>query len=195
MQQRRKKVPGDPELIAHPQNGLLCGDCVAQGLQTPQVVTPSGVTCKFGHGGAEGVGATPVPDWVNNHEDPDPDDAPSGPAGDKFRQEFRSGLRQGDLADAPELGDRGWRDPEFKVRAGDTLTVKFDGANLQIAPYSSVSLDSAIYSRKLEEGDDPEVEFDRIYAYLKRKLMAVAVTKLSEFADEHRKARERAGTR
>lgn len=81
----------------------------------------------------------------------------------------------------------------FAAREGDTLTVKYDGAKLQIAPYTTVDVDSAIYSRHLRPGDDPEEEFERVYAYLERKCIEKARKKLAAFADELHAAKERAG--
>jgi hypothetical protein len=50
------QAPPDTAIIkAWPKNGLLCSVCYAQGISEPQVQTPSGDTCKFGHGGAAGV--------------------------------------------------------------------------------------------------------------------------------------------
>ena len=83
-------------------------------------------------------------------------------------------------------------DAPFRVRKGDTMTVKFDGANLQIAKFSSVRLDSAIYSRQLRLGEDPDQAFDEIYGYLRRKCLAVAVTKLQDFSEELAKAKRTA---
>jgi hypothetical protein len=46
--------PFGQKLVRNEPNGLLCSDC-----GEPQVNTPSGPSCKFGHGGADGV--KPVP--------------------------------------------------------------------------------------------------------------------------------------
>lgn len=40
-------------LTALPETGTLCSECASIGLEVPQVESPSGVTCKFGHGGAD----------------------------------------------------------------------------------------------------------------------------------------------
>lgn len=210
MQQRRKKIAsGESEVVRNPSTGTYCEVCFGQGLREFQVMSPSGITCKFGHGGA---GSLNPADYGEPNGDPTefsfPPTTSAGSrhsARESFKEDFQRSLREGhpaEYATDAEVRGRLVGDPaeaaaeeEFEIRAGDTLTIKFDGANLQIAPYSSVSLDSAIYSRKLEEGDDPEAEFDRIYAYLKRKCLGAAVSKLNDFADEHRKARERAGTR
>lgn len=79
----------------------------------------------------------------------------------------------------------------FEAREGDTLDVTFAGAVLQIAPYSTVTLDSATYHRVLREGEDPAEVYEAVYGYLRRKCIDKARAKLSDFADEHRKARER----
>jgi hypothetical protein len=44
-----------PVMTRNPPTGLFCGPCAAQGMREPQVQTPSGPTCKYGHGGADGV--------------------------------------------------------------------------------------------------------------------------------------------
>ena len=73
---------------------------------------------------------------------------------------------------------------DFVVREGDRLTVIYNAAKLQIAPFSSVELDSGIYSRSLEPGDDPVEQWDRIYAYLRDKVLEGARSKLKTFATE-----------
>jgi len=86
------------------------------------------------------------------------------------------------------------REPwDFEVREGDTLTIKFDGANLQIASFSSVKLDSAIYSRQLRPGEDPAEVFDQVHSYLRRKCLEVARAKLQDFARELAAAKKTAG--
>lgn len=40
---------------ACPKNGLMCPECRKAGLEEPQVDSPGGTTCKFGHGGVVGV--------------------------------------------------------------------------------------------------------------------------------------------
>ncbi len=97
--------------------------------------------------------------------------------------------------DDPELsaGCRGFPTEDFNVREGDTLTIKWDGANLQIAPYSTVKLDSAIYSRQLLPGEDPVVAFREIHGYLRRECLKVARVKLREFAKELASAKKIAG--
>ncbi len=72
------------------------------------------------------------------------------------------------------------------------MTVKFDGASLSIASYSSVKLDSAIYSRQLREGEDPEEAFDQIYGYLRKKCLDVAREKLRDLSEELAAAKRRA---
>jgi len=88
------------------------------------------------------------------------------------------------------------RPPEgFEVREGDRLTVMYHGAKLSIAPYSSVDLDGAIYSRTLQPGDDAAAEFDRIHTYLRDRCLRESRAKLNTFADELRRAKERAGSK
>lgn len=80
----------------------------------------------------------------------------------------------------------------FTARAGDVLVVHYTGAKLQIAPYTTVEVDSATYTRTLEEGDDPAVEFDRVYAFVRDQTIKRAKAKLNTFADELAKAKKRA---
>ena len=108
------------------------------------------------------------------------------------------------LTEGPQEGDPEGYDPElsaecrgfptedFQVREGDTLTIKWDGANLQIAPFSTVRLDSAIYSRQLRPGEDPIAAFREIHGYLRRECLAVARVKLREFAEELASAKKTA---
>jgi hypothetical protein len=74
--------------------------------------------------------------------------------------------------------------PGFVPREGDRLTVCYTGAKLQIAPFSTVELDSGIYSRILEVGDDPVEQWDRVYAYLRDKTLEGARAKLSMYVAE-----------
>lgn len=39
-------------IVANPGTGTFCAMCHALGMREPQVMTPSGPICKFGHGGA-----------------------------------------------------------------------------------------------------------------------------------------------
>ena len=85
-------------------------------------------------------------------------------------------------------------DPGFEVREGDRLTVMYHGAKLQIAAYNSVELDGGIYSRTLVPGDDPEEQWDRIYAYLERKALERAREKLRKFSEQLHRARNNVET-
>lgn len=82
-------------------------------------------------------------------------------------------------------------EPDFIVRTGDKLTVMYNGVKLGIAPFSTVELDGSIYSRMLEEGDDPVEQWDKIYNYLKGQCLKVAREKLRIFSDELRAAKQR----
>jgi hypothetical protein len=82
-------------------------------------------------------------------------------------------------------------EPGFEVRDGDKLTVMYGGVKLGIAPYSTVELDSSIYSRILEPGDDPVEQWDKIYLYLKEQCLKVAREKLKTFSEELRAAKQR----
>lgn len=70
----------------------------------------------------------------------------------------------------------------FRPRDGDRLTVTFAGAKLSIAPYTTVELDSGIYSRTLEAGDDPTEQWDRIYEFLKNSATKAAKAKIAATA-------------
>lgn len=51
---------GGPDIVFQdlPENGLYCSECNKRGAAIKQVVSPAGVTCQYGHGGAEGVELT-----------------------------------------------------------------------------------------------------------------------------------------
>lgn len=83
-------------------------------------------------------------------------------------------------------------DDEFTAREGDVLSVNYAGVKLQIAPFSTVELDSAIYTRRLKPGEDPEVEFAKIHAFLAKQCQTRAREKLATFAGELSKAKRRA---
>lgn len=58
----------------------------------------------------------------------------------------------------------------FRVREGDTLFVSFPEVKFPIpgVPYSSLSVGNISYTRALKPGDNVQVEYDRIYDFLKR---------------------------
>lgn len=89
-----------------------------------------------------------------------------------------------EIKERPEAG--------FEVREGDRLTVLYNGAKLSIAPYNTVDLDGAIYSRTLKPGDDAGEQWDLTYAFLEKRCLRVARPKLAMFADELAKAKKRA---
>lgn len=79
----------------------------------------------------------------------------------------------------------------FDVRPGDRLTVTYAGAKLCIGRYSTVDLDSAVYSRTLEPGDDPVEQWDLIYEYLRNNAIKNAKEKLHMFVEELTEVRKR----
>ena len=174
MQRRRKKVT-DREaadrvpLEELPKLDTYCGVCLAQGLREVQRQSPGGAVCKFGHGGADGVPIVEAEEVRARHEAADD-------------EQFRARARDGSALSAAG----------FVARGGDTLTVHFGGASLQIVQYNNVELDSATYVRRLEPGDDPAAEFARVYAYLRGQCLDRARAKLRDYADELRGARRRA---
>jgi len=155
--QRRRKVPhtSNEPIEALPVLDTYCGACLAQGIREFQRESDGGPTCKFGHGGADGIPAT----------------------------EVAGGAREA----PPDLGEAG-----FVAREGDALVVNYSGAKLQIAPYTTVEIDSAIYTRRLEPGDDPVAEFERVYTFVQNQCIKRARAKLATFADELAKAKKRA---
>ena len=55
MQKRTRKRVTPTTLDECPPNGMDCAACFEVGMREPQVESPAGPTCKFGHGGAEGI--------------------------------------------------------------------------------------------------------------------------------------------
>jgi DNA polymerase III gamma/tau subunit len=55
MNTRRTLISDTPAVVRNKPNGLWCSACLQTGLEEPQVDSPSGPTCKFGHGGADGI--------------------------------------------------------------------------------------------------------------------------------------------
>lgn len=148
----------------------------------PQARCPAGPVCARGHGGANTLDETDRPLLKREAEmartrrkkstptEPEPEPKPEG------RDVTREDLD----------------DPGFEVREGDRLTVVYGGVKLQIAPYSSVEIDSAYYSRTLEPGDDPHEQFDRIRAFLNKKTTEKAREKLALYAGELAAAKRKA---
>lgn len=165
--QRRRKVPhtSNVPIEALPVLDTYCGTCLAQGIREFQRESDGGPTCKFGHGGADGI---PVAEVA----------AAAARAEDAKRQALESKPKPSEAT--------------FQVREGDSLVVNYSGAKLQIAPYTTVEIDSAIYTRRLEPGDDPAEEFERVYAFVRDQCIKRARAKLATFADELAKAKKRA---
>lgn len=170
MERRRIRKPHENEntpIEALPLLGTYCSVCLEQGLREIQRQSDGGPTCKFGHGGAEGVDMEKV--------------SRDSIAAEKAKtEEVRA------RASAPEDS------AGFVAREGDVLVVHYTGAKLQIAPYTTVEVDSAIYTRRLEPGDDPKVEFDRVYNFVRNQCINRARAKLATFSDELAKAKKRA---
>lgn len=55
MQKRTRKRTTPTTFEECPPTGMDCATCFETGIRTPQVMSPHGATCKFGHGGAEGI--------------------------------------------------------------------------------------------------------------------------------------------
>jgi len=114
------------------------------------------------------------------------------------RRKIKSGEGQKPQPAGPPLEPDPWGlrgdDDVVAVRKGDRLSITFTGAKVQIAPYTTVEIDSATYERTLEPGDDLEHEWRRCYGYLKRHALAEARLKLAAFADEVATAKRRAGS-
>lgn len=155
------------------EHGRTCG--------LPQFRCPSGSVCADSHGGADTL-PTKLRHKSYLREEAEmartrrkktaPDDAPE-PEG---REVTRTDLD----------------DPGFEIREGDRLTVVYGGVKLQIAPYSSVEIDSAYYSRTLEPGDDPHEQYERIRAFLDKKTTEKAREKLALYAGELARAKRKA---
>lgn len=81
--------------------------------------------------------------------------------------------------------------PEFEPRDGDVLVVSYPEANVGLGgnSYSSVKVGGLIYTRKLVEGDDPEEQYRKIYAYLERLALRDGRAKIALFMEELRKIR------
>lgn len=183
MQGRRRKkataedTPVPAEVGEFPRLDTLCLECCAQGIRSFQFETPSGETCAFGHGGGPGIDAAVVPEGR---------EAAMVDAVHTRRATAMAVEREEKAREARKVAPSS---DAFEIRDGDVLTVRYAGAKLQIAPYNSVELDGATYTRQLRAGDDPEEEHRRIYAYLRRKSLEEAREKLREFSEELRKAR------
>lgn len=204
---RRKKTSGDPpRLEKYPLAGTFCGGDGPVPCGEPQYKTPSGLVCKFGHGGASELDKPPTGDWVSGDDellDLDTKKAAANGVRDDLSSPWERGEqtivetaersekmeRERDEA-ARDIGKR--PDVPFEVREGDRLSVNYNGAKLQIVQFSNVELDGGFYSRTLVPGDDPVAEWDRIYGYLRDQSLKGAREKLATFSDELAKARARA---
>ena len=51
---------GHVHLVKNPETGEYCSVCFQYGMTVPQVMTPGGESCRFGHGGVDGLSAAQV---------------------------------------------------------------------------------------------------------------------------------------
>lgn len=111
---------------------------------------------------------------------------------EKMRRRRRVAPKPTD-AEPSEIGKAEAFDPTFEAREGDRLVVSYAGAKVAFeGTYSSVECPGGTYSRTLLEGDDPAVEYERIYAFLKGRSEKHAREKLTWFSDQVKKANARA---
>lgn len=152
----------------HP-SGRVCG--------LPQFRCPAGEVCAEGHGGA-----STLPTKLRHKP--------------YLREEAEMARTRRKKSNPEPEGREVTReeaaDPGFEVRDGDRLTIVYGGVKLQIAPYSSVELDSSYYSRTLEAGDDVAEQYDRIRDFLNAKATEKAREKLALYAGELNAAKRKA---
>ena len=74
----------------------------------------------------------------------------------------------------------------FEAREGDILVVSYPEVTVPVVQYSAVKVGGLIYTRRLQKGDDPNEQHDRIYAWLKRKAERAANEKVEAWSKQLR---------
>jgi hypothetical protein len=79
----------------------------------------------------------------------------------------------------------------FEVREGDVLVVSYPEVTIGLGgnSYSSVKVGGLIYTRKLLEGDDPDEQYRKIYAFLEQRAVRDGREKVRLFQEELKRAR------
>lgn len=70
------------------------------------------------------------------------------------------------------------------AREGDVLVVTYPEVKVPVAQYWTVGIGNLIYTRKLVEGDDVSVEYEKVYAFLKAKAERDGRDKLKAYFEE-----------
>lgn len=76
----------------------------------------------------------------------------------------------------------------FKTRDGDVLVVNWPEIKVPVIQFSTVSVGGLSYTRRLTDGEDPEVVYHQIYAFLERVGQRDAREKLAAWGAEFKKA-------
>lgn len=75
-------------------------------------------------------------------------------------------------------------DEKLVAREGDVLVVSYPEVKIQVAPFSTVGVGNAIYTRKLLDGEDIQEQYNRIYAFLKTNCEGSAREKVALWSAE-----------
>lgn len=77
----------------------------------------------------------------------------------------------------------------FEAREGDVLVVSYPEVTVPVVQYSAVKVGGLIYTRRIQKGDDPNEQYEKIYAWLKRKAEKAANEKVADWSKQLRGAR------
>jgi hypothetical protein len=82
-------------------------------------------------------------------------------------------------------------DTQLRARDGDVLVVSYPEVKIPLATkFSNIVVGGLIYTRKLIEGDDAQLEYERIYAFLKAMAEKDAREKVRLWTEELSAKRE-----
>ena len=82
------------------------------------------------------------------------------------------------------MAEQGGVAPRIVAREGDVLVVSYPEIKLPITRFTNLTVGGLTYSRKLVAGDDPQVEYDRIYAFLRVNAVKDGREKFREYSEE-----------
>lgn len=79
--------------------------------------------------------------------------------------------------------------PQLRARDGDVLVVTYGDVKIPISKYNTVTVGGLIYTRRLVDGDDVQLEHDVIYEFLRDNAERDAREKFSTWAAQIQAAR------
>lgn len=169
---RRKRVKKEPETLEEcPALDSWCDACDSLGKRERQRQSPSGPTCKFGHGGAAGI-----PFDGQDFED---------------QRNVDRDRRDEDIEEEDRVATVG-KVAAIVAREGDTLHVRFPEVTLPLrAKYASAKVGGLSMTRTLRNGEGVAAAGREMAAVLRELSLEIARATIQDFDGELADARKR----